>query len=639
MQVQSSETAVITLPASAYYPSHISKDNSEYISIGSSASLRGVALLHFSTKVPYGSVVLFASMLDKGPWPPPLKYKNTLLSDTVKSYFSLGLSFYYGQDVVKQRPPWPPPLICCQNFPTDTAQPCLRSWQFFIWGLADGQLRQPWPPPIYFDTQKTDVKLRPIPWPSFGSWNAHCASGQHSKKDMDFVLWIFGKFPWLFAVLVCWSSYTIAAMVGITSAILSQFYSGRFELVQSGICVDKVQLGSIPWLFFWNYSVDVHCLNLLSTVYADLATDVQTSVLCQLNVQFKALWLLPDWTWSSACEANATFIQRSGVELWPIHIEMFQLLPFFTCITSDTSTTNTMHLQTSVSWLSQDAILAEFRCYQLQGKGVRTEHIIPQNIQPKFCHLPYNNFKMLQIVAPVVCSSCAVVPMATNDISKLDPSTGAMLWLTYIAKIPRLVHLLLATEVPGHIVTLLPQSPSNNCLDLWCVHSDGGISFTKLLVALIHYYRLLNYDCWRYQWEFAIAKSTYQRDVMQCLPFLVQQLLTALFFTSIIVNQQNIHWDPGDDSCFLDGCTSPYFLIDLDVMQVVLHLIKPENGMPGCGSDAIHSSIVLAWSTTHLIGVIVTKSDEVTYGSQDLFSGVSNIIFMLHFYSLMIDDP
>jgi hypothetical protein len=47
---------------------------------------------------------------DIDPWPLPLKRKNTLFSVTARSYGTLGLSFCYDQDVVKQRPPWPPPI-------------------------------------------------------------------------------------------------------------------------------------------------------------------------------------------------------------------------------------------------------------------------------------------------------------------------------------------------------------------------------------------------------------------------------------------------------------------------------------------------------------------------------------------------
>ncbi|CAN6217362.1 unnamed protein product [Urochloa humidicola] len=56
--------------------------------------------------------------------------------------------------------------------------------------------KSPWPPPIQWLLHGAADQFRPIPWPSFSSWNTQCASGQHSKKNMDFVMWITGKTAW-----------------------------------------------------------------------------------------------------------------------------------------------------------------------------------------------------------------------------------------------------------------------------------------------------------------------------------------------------------------------------------------------------------------------------------------------------------
>ncbi|CAN6220959.1 unnamed protein product [Urochloa humidicola] len=90
--------------------------------------------------------------------------------------------------------------------------------------------KEKWPPPIYFVSQKSNVQLRPIPWPSFDSWNVNCANCQHSKRDQDFVLWIPGKIAWLFAELVCWSSNVGAAMTVITGAHVLSFWSSSTEI-------------------------------------------------------------------------------------------------------------------------------------------------------------------------------------------------------------------------------------------------------------------------------------------------------------------------------------------------------------------------------------------------------------------------
>ncbi|KAG2612278.1 hypothetical protein PVAP13_4KG268305 [Panicum virgatum] len=50
-----------------------------------------------------------AILVDIGPWPPPLKNKNTLFSVSIDSHFCLVLSFSCGQEVVKHVPPRPPP--------------------------------------------------------------------------------------------------------------------------------------------------------------------------------------------------------------------------------------------------------------------------------------------------------------------------------------------------------------------------------------------------------------------------------------------------------------------------------------------------------------------------------------------------
>jgi hypothetical protein len=95
--------------------------------------------------------LLSATEVDIGPWPPPLENKYTWLSYTMTPYFSLDLSFCYGQEAMKQRPPWPPPT----------------RWVMHI-GSA---------------------QLMPIPWPSFGS---------RTVMHMGFkVAWLRGCHPWL----------------------------------------------------------------------------------------------------------------------------------------------------------------------------------------------------------------------------------------------------------------------------------------------------------------------------------------------------------------------------------------------------------------------------------------------------------
>lgn len=155
--------------ACAYYtkcrgPEVADISSTRYISIDSLAS-SGVVLLCYAIEGHEAPEVLVeitsqcliipcllsATEVDIGPWPPPLENKYTWISDTMTPYFSLDLSFCYGQEAMKQRPPWPPPT----------------RWVMHI-GSA---------------------QLTPIPWPSFGS---------HTVMHMGFkIAWLRGGHPWL----------------------------------------------------------------------------------------------------------------------------------------------------------------------------------------------------------------------------------------------------------------------------------------------------------------------------------------------------------------------------------------------------------------------------------------------------------
>ncbi|CAO2189753.1 unnamed protein product [Urochloa humidicola] len=109
-----------------------------------------------------------------------------------------------------------------------------------------------WPPPIHLDLQRTEVQVRPTPWPSFGYWNADGASFLHNKKDRDFMLWISWK---------------------------------------------------IPWPFFLKYYVVVlHWVKLLAMEVIDSETEVEILGFCQLNVLFKAPWPPPDGSQFLGCQ-------------------------------------------------------------------------------------------------------------------------------------------------------------------------------------------------------------------------------------------------------------------------------------------------------------------------------------------------
>jgi hypothetical protein len=44
-------------------------------------------------------------------------------------------------------------------------------------------------------------------------------------------------------------------------------------------------------------------------------------------------------------------------------------------------------------------------------------------------------------------------------------------------------------------------------------------------------------------------------------------------------------------------------------------------------------------SSNHLLGVVVLKSAERRQGSAEVVRGIGNVIFKLHFYSLVVEDP
>ncbi|CAN6196882.1 unnamed protein product [Urochloa humidicola] len=128
--------------------------------------------------------------------------------------------------------------------------------------------KEKWPPPIYLDTQRTEVQVRPIPWPSFGYCNVYGATFLHSKKDMDFVLWINWKIPWPFF----WKLSSVYLLcVGFISCCVASSISYwksavRFiQLCRHGILLDLgcpqlqgkgIRVGLFIWSR-WNFQCSV----------------------------------------------------------------------------------------------------------------------------------------------------------------------------------------------------------------------------------------------------------------------------------------------------------------------------------------------------------------------------------------------
>ncbi|CAO2189881.1 unnamed protein product [Urochloa humidicola] len=240
MQVHSSGTTVMPLPASAQYSFHIGQVNSEFTSISSSVSLIGEALLQLATKIPERFVLvgmtgqclvlprlLSAYVLDLGPWPPPLRINNILLTSTGLLYFSLSMSFCYSRDIEKQTAPWPPPI--------------------------------PW------FMQAAGTPLRPIPWPSFGYF-----------ADYWVVLWIPWKIPWpFFWKLSCVFLLCIGFISCCVASSISNWKSAaRFiQLCQHAILVDLgcsqlqgkwIRVGLFiwsPWYFQCSVAFFVHFIS------------------------------------------------------------------------------------------------------------------------------------------------------------------------------------------------------------------------------------------------------------------------------------------------------------------------------------------------------------------------------------------
>ncbi|CAN6227359.1 unnamed protein product [Urochloa humidicola] len=201
--------------------------------------------------------------------------------------------------------------------------------------------KAPWPPPIQCVMHIGGAELRPIPWPSFGYSVVHCASCQHNKKDRDCVLCIFWNISWLFSALVCWSSDDRAAVTMMTREHMLIHSYPIEHLFQGSV----MQHQPIPCPFFSKHSTELHWLNLQSMVCVDSVTEIQKLVFYQMNVPVKVPWPPPDWTWSLVLQDhNQYLIQKNGVWLWPVHMEMFRLLPIFPCTTSDKGSFSSVEL-------------------------------------------------------------------------------------------------------------------------------------------------------------------------------------------------------------------------------------------------------------------------------------------------------
>ena len=80
--------------------------------------------------------------------------------------------------------PWPPPLKDSNSLLTDTCLLCLHSGHPFSSGQIDALLRQPRPPPLLLDLMDPDGLLKSIPWPSL----CESVSVVHLQNSLALVL-------------------------------------------------------------------------------------------------------------------------------------------------------------------------------------------------------------------------------------------------------------------------------------------------------------------------------------------------------------------------------------------------------------------------------------------------------------------
>jgi len=121
--------------------------------------------------------------------------------------------------------PWPPPLKDSNSLLTDTYLLCLHSGHPFSSGQIDALLRQPRPPPLLLDLMDPDGLLKSIPWPSL------CESGSvvHLQNSLALVLAI--SFT-IVQTLSVWQEVSGRALDSITllPTLCSRASDGLYQL-------------------------------------------------------------------------------------------------------------------------------------------------------------------------------------------------------------------------------------------------------------------------------------------------------------------------------------------------------------------------------------------------------------------------
>ncbi|CAN6182927.1 unnamed protein product [Urochloa humidicola] len=247
---------------------------------------------------------LHTQLLGKGPWPPPqLCLKNPVMLDLMhltlvhkRSQLSI---LNFEQVCIPPKPPW---SLHCLEY--DSAKS----------NIATRVTLMPW---THLLVLTEYVKLRPIPWPSFREFDTATA-WQNTMSLLVVNPVADTQLFWCCQMIIQfkppWVSFCSES--GVVGLMLIQYQQqqpvsavkcvhGHFK--DAVYCQSIVQ-GNPNAMQFWEYSVNMHWLNLLLMVYVDSAKEVHVVRFCQMDVQFKAPWPPP-----VLCE-----MQVEGVQLWPI---------------------------------------------------------------------------------------------------------------------------------------------------------------------------------------------------------------------------------------------------------------------------------------------------------------------------------
>ncbi|CAN6282956.1 unnamed protein product [Urochloa humidicola] len=519
--------------------------------------------------------------------------------------------------------------------------------------------KEKWLPPIHFDMQKTEVKLRPRPWPSFAYWKIHCANCQKYMMDMAFALWIPWNIPWSFSASLCWISDALPAVMITRAHMLFQFYPSRFGLVlqwpacqldacnigwiqtslllspsdlrfsdflhkyfhinqsaassayslsvavttgtadnmmldpskvaisrlpscsEFGIQVNGVQLRPIPWPSFYIYVADVH-LKKSGSVVLIISTEGCTAILEVVQLRQPGPPPMPvefmDGTNLLLCSIPSCAVEQIMV------VQLNKLLP--------------MLFSDSVRQCIRRSPNYEFQlqCWRWLEflENALLDHIMPQNMQLKFCHLLYNNLTLIFWIDGSTIL-VGVSGISTGGYAVLVRASIHLGWIIYHQSGPHM-SILFTSELSCSYI-LLPKVKRVAFIQTQDNHDGSKERLVPLLHQVMHCHNnMFSNPCQR------MMVGLSQDLLFKCC--LVGHKFQAAGFAERYSTQYAAPWAT-------EG--------GIVVSQL---LFLPGN-----------------WSANHQPGVAVIKIEKDGYGNSEISGHASNIIFLLLFYNLVIEDP